>query len=410
MFNFYIIFFIMAKKLITLIERNAESELKAYFADMPAETPLDAPEELVLLEYFPEPAVRSYINRFRFSKQAEIAFIKKAPKDMRQTYINYYGLWDETERYIVDNNMREAAADFMLLRRFWDDAYLLDHASSNILRTYVSQYVLESDELVLKLLRHENESLFCSYVAKGRFISRDVQKVVINERRYKAFEALAYRFYNKFKKKARQSCNYEAIMASLADLAFDEEQQATILLQFDRYMLEILLKTTPLAEKAQDFLFRHNFDPQWLKLHVTMLYGRGGYRFTPENEKRLFKALASRNLDDCLTTFRHRDDVALVQCASPVTVSKYMEDYWLSDDGQVAVMLRGDTALVEKLISRYTPEHGLCWQAEVELAKRYSADTLNKYIAFHSMCFEALDILKQRLPEVVKGYYELHPY
>lgn len=400
----------MAKKIIALIERNAESELRDYFADMSAETPLDSPEELVLLEYFPKPAVKSYINRFRFSKQAEIAFIQKAPKDMRQTYINYYGLWEETQRYIVDKDMKDAAEDFMLLRRFWDDGYLLDHASSNILRTYVSQYVLESDELVLKLLHHDNETLFCGYVNKGRFISRDVQQDIISNRRHKAFDALAYRFYNKFKRKARQTNNFEKLIASLADLAFDEEQQVEILMKFDRAMLETLMKTMPLAEKAQDVLFRHNFDAQWLKLHTTMLYGRGGYRFTPENEKKLFKALASRNLDDCLTTFRHRDDVAFVQCASAAAVAKYLEDFWLSDDGQIALFKRGDATLAEKLISRYTPEHGLCWQAEVVLAERYSAPTLNKYISFHSMCFEALEILKKRLPEVVQGYYTLHPY
>ncbi len=400
----------MAKKIIALIERNAESELKDYFADMSAEQPLDAPEEKVLLEYFPEAAVRSYINRFRFGKKAEIIFIAKAPHDMRQAYINYHGLWSETQRHIVDNGLNAAAEDFMKLRRFWDDAYVLEHAKARILGTYVSLYVLESDGLVLQLLKHENQTLFWGYVNKGRYISREVREEVIKGRYYKAFDALAYRFFNKFKRKARQNSDYDKIIASLKGVAFDEEQQAEILMTFDRRLWETLLRTMPLFPKAQDILFRHNFDPQWLKLHVTALYGRGGYRFTSENEVKLFKALASRSLDDCLTTFRHRDDVAFVQCASPVAVAKYLEDFWLSDDGQIALFKRGDAALAEKLISRYTPEHGLCWQAEVVLAERYSPDVLRKYIAFHSMCFEALDILKRRAPEVHAEYYTLHTY
>lgn len=401
----------MAKKLVALIERNAESELRDYFASMSAEQPLDAPDEKVLLEYFPEVAVRSYINRFRFSKNAEIVFIKKAPHDMRQAYINYYGLCEDTQRYIVDNALNDAAMDFMKLRRFWDDEYVLENANDVIVRTYVRLNVLESDKLVLMLLERENETLFCDYVNKGRYISREICEEVVKQRYYKAFDALAYRFYNKFKRKAKQSVDCEKILASLADVMFDEELQERIILTFDRRFWEVLFKTTPLFPKAQDAIFRHNMDVQWLKLHVVMLYGRGGYRFTEENEKKLFKALASRNLDDCLTTFRHRDDVTFVQCASAMAVKKYLEDFWLSDEGQVALFKRGDAGLAEKLISRYTPEHGLCWQAEVVLAERYSNSVLQQYIAFHSMCFEALEVLKKReKTEVLKYYYSLHQY
>ena len=181
---------------------------------------------------------------------------------------------------------------------------------------------------------------------------------------------------------------------------------------FDRLLVEILLKTCPLAPKAQDLLFLHNFDAQWFKLHVTNLYGAGGYRFTPENEEKLFKLLASKNLDDCLTTFRQRDDVAFVRLASVEAVSAYLKDFWLTDDAQVALLERGNAQLAKEFISRYSPDHGMCWQAEVVLAKKYSEEVIKSYIAFHSLCFAAQDVIRSRkMKGDVMGYYfSLHPY
>jgi len=64
----------MNNKIISLIERNADNELKAYFASLTSEEPLDLHEELVLLEHFSPAAVKSYINRFRFSKEPRPIF------------------------------------------------------------------------------------------------------------------------------------------------------------------------------------------------------------------------------------------------------------------------------------------------------------------------------------------------
>lgn len=400
----------MAKKIITLIERNSVQELKDYFADMSAETPLDSHEEMVLLEHFLPEAVKSYINRFRLSEKAEVAFIEKAPIDLRKTYINYYGLRWNTQKHIIDTNLCEVADDFMQLRRFDDDAYLLEHASVNILRSYVSLYVLEGDKLVISLLNHENPSLIKGYISKGRFISEAVQKEIIDQKNDEAFSALMYRFYNKFKRLSRKTTDCKALMKQLADVALSEELQLRVVRVFDRMMLEILLKTTPLAPSVQELLFLYNVDAHWLKLHVTSLYGRGGYRFEAENEKKLFKVLINKDLDECLTTFRHCDDVTFVKLASEKAVEKYLQDYWLTDDGQVALMQRHNTKLAKTLISRYSPEHGLCWQAEVELAKDYGSDVLKEYISFHSMCREALEILEKRKPEMFSFYFTKHQY
>lgn len=401
----------MAKKIITLIERNAADELKAYFESMPAERALDCHEELVLLEHFLPEAVKSYINRFRFSEKAEIAFIRKAPKEMRQMYINYYGLSVAAQKCVVDNDLKEVAADFVSLRRFWDDDYVLRNASDAILRLYVALNAFEGDAPILLLLERSNPTLFQGYVTKGRYISEAVMREVIATRNEKAFSALMYRFYNRFKKKARKAEDFDKVMKGVAEFALPEELQVDALQTFNRGFIEILLKTCPLAPAAQNVLFRHNFDAQWLKLHVSILYGVGGYRFTPENEPKLFKLLASKNLDECLTTFKLRDDVAFVRIASVEAVRKYIKDFWLSDDAQVALLRRGNASLAKELISRYSPEHGLCWQAEVELAKNYSKEVISAYISFHSICFDAQDVIRARKMETVMAYYFAHhPY
>ncbi|MCM1324540.1 MAG: hypothetical protein NC218_10490 [Acetobacter sp.] len=401
----------MTKKIISLIERNAADELKAYLDSTTLERPLDCHEELVLLEHFLPEAVKSYINRFRFSEGAEVAFLQKAPREMRQMYINYYGLSEAAQKFIIDKDLKEVAQDFMKLRRFWDDGYVLDKASVSILRPYTAMNVLEGDELVLKLLKHSNSTLFQGYVSKGRYISKEVLRAVISLRKEAAFKALMYRFYNRFKQKARTAVDFDQLMEAVAEFALPAELQVAVLLMFNRGFLEILLKTSPLAPEAQDLLFRHNVDAQWLKLHAATLYGVGGYRFTPENEQRLFKVLASKNLDDCLTTFRQRDDVSFVRLASVEAVCKYIKGFWLSDEAQIALLQRGNAHLAKELISRYSPEHGLCWQAEVVLAKNFSEEVVRTYLSFHSICFDAQDVLRERMGEGVMAYYfSLHPY
>ena len=51
-----------------------------------------------------------------------------------------------------------------------------------------------------------------------------------------------------------------------------------------------------------------------------------------------------------------------------------------------------------------------CWQAEVELVKLGAMEAVRQYIAFHSMCWEALSLLKENFPAVAEEYYAKHPY
>ena len=113
----------MNNKIISLIERNADNELKAYFESLTSEHPLDLHEELVLLEHFSPAAVKSYINRFRFSKDAEKVFVQIAPADIRLTYLNYYGLTEETQRCLIHCDKVEALRDFAKMRRLADPEY-----------------------------------------------------------------------------------------------------------------------------------------------------------------------------------------------------------------------------------------------------------------------------------------------
>jgi hypothetical protein len=174
--------------------------------------------------------------------------------------------------------------------------------------------------------------------------------------------------------------------------------------------IELLLRTTPLSVKAQDYLFEHDFDASWFKIHVENLYCVGGYRFEGENEAKLFKVLAKKNLDDCLTELRQPDDVSFVKFASVEAVRKYIKNFWLTDDAQVALIEGANGTIIKELLSRYSPEHGICWQAEVALVNLNSATLIDFYISFHSMCWDALEILKERNPELHKKYYTLHRY
>ncbi len=400
----------MNQNLIDLIERNADEEMKAYFGALGSENPLDCHEELVLLEHFSPVAVKSYINRFRFSETAEISFIDKAPADIRLAYVNYYGLRDATQKHVIKNNLRDAAKDFMRMRHFNDIDYLLDNGSPEIIRPYLSLNKLEKEEQVRKLLHADNNTLFYTYACKW-YISENIKREIIEEQNFKAFEVIMYKFYRLFRQKSKKATDFNKLMAStLAAEMLPEDLQVEVLTSYNRSFIELLLKTTPLAPNAQDTLWRYNYDPEWLKFHVEHLYCLGGYRFTPENEVKLFKALASKSLDDCLTTFRQQDDTSFVKFASRSAVGKYVKNFWLSDDAQVALIARGESTLIKELVSRYSPEHGMCWQAEVELVKLFSEELIKEYMSFHSMCWEALQLLKEKSQPLVDYYYALHQY
>jgi hypothetical protein len=302
------------------------------------------------------------------------------------------------------------ARSFLRMRRFDDVDYLLSHAQPAMIRLFLMQYALDNDEQVLKLLDNDNENLFTSYVSRGRFISEKVIGVIIDKLKFSAFKAVVARNYRRFSKRAKTMSYADMLEAKISDVTLSEQMQVAVLDSYDRNFIECMLCTTPLLPKTQELMFKRNYDAEWFRLHTEHLYGMGGYRFEPQYEELLFKKLASKNLDECLLKFRQQDDVNFVKLASAKTVLKYVKDYWLSDDAQVALILRGDVALVAAFIQRFTPEHGMCWQAEVEMAKMYSPETIKPYIDFHSMCFEALDILRIRYPELIEFYYTRHAY
>ena len=174
----------MAKKIISLLERNNVDELRAYFDAMPAGRPLDYPDEILILEHFFEPVVQSYVSRFPLSKEAEAIFIKKAPAALRQLYINLHGLKPETQNFIIKENLKDVAADYCTMRTFDDVSFLLEKGSGVVLRNYLVRYPLENDELVLKLLRHPNSNLMVSYINTGRYISTVVLETIVEERHF----------------------------------------------------------------------------------------------------------------------------------------------------------------------------------------------------------------------------------
>lgn len=400
----------MSTKIIKLVERDAVSELDAYFRDMPATKPLDVHDELVLLTHFSDVAVKSYINRFRFSEKAEICFIENAPEEICLIYINYYGLRETTQKYVIDNDLLVVARAFLRMRRFDDVEYLLKNGSAEMIRLYLMQYALNDDAQVLKLLENSNESLFSTYVGRGRFISEEVIKKIVSERRLNAFKAVVARNYRRFRKVTKNMSYADMLAKKVPDVMLSEEIQLAVLESYEHLFIQFMLGKTPLLPKAQEFMLKRNFDSEWFRFHVEHLYGVGGYRFEPEFEELLFKKLASKNLDECLTKFCLQDDVSFVKLASAQAVLKYIKDHWLSDEAQVALVLRGDANLIKVFIQRFTPEHGMCWQAEVEMAKIYSSETIKPYISFHSMCSEGLNILRDRCPELIGFYYEHHAY
>lgn len=409
----------MNKQFIQLIERDSLDELRAYFETLPAEKPLDLEDELIMLDHFNPEVVMSFTYRFRFSQKGEIRFIQVAPANVRRTYINYRGLWLTTQKYVIDNNLVEVARDFSEMRTFDDVDYLLEHGSTPIIGDFLRYHALENDEQVLTLARHESKSLFRGYVSHGkygRFISEYVLTEIVSNRLYSAFNAVVWQYGRNFKKRARTMTFEQMKEKHLDNIAIPSKLQVEVLRGGDRWFVQPLLQTTPLSPDAVSVLFEMNYDVQWLKIHVVNVYCVGGYRFEPEYEKQLFKALAKKNLDECLISFKLRNDdkvngdVIFAENASPTTLIKFIKEHWLSDAGQVAALKRGLGDVARVFISRFTPEHGMCGEAEVVLVTFYPVEVINLYTVFHSMCSQALALLREKSEEGINFYYQHHAY
>lgn len=357
-----------------------------------------------------EPAVQAYFGRFTFSNEALKLFLSKASRPLRRAYFCHHGVPWVVQKYVIDKDMVEIASDFSEMYYFDDIDYLLQHGSPEIIRMQIAKAPLFKDEQVIKLLHHINSSLFTSYVAKGYFISNKVLKVVIKERCVKAFRAVLSHQYHRFRKLALKNDIAEIRRDYADEVVLAENLQIDVLKDFEPRMVELLLKYSPLWEKAQKFMIANHSDVQWLKIHVSYLYGVAGYRFIAELEPVLFEKLSLKSFDDCLMQFKQKDDVVFIRYASPQAVIKRLKSSWPSDEAQLSAMARGNGEIIDVLIGRFTPEHGMCWQAEVEMVQMCSPDTIKKYVSFHTMCREALELLHKKCLEVFDYYFMVHPY
>jgi len=401
----------MDRKFQALIKRRNVDELKSYFEALPDGKPLNFPDEkLLLAQADNELAVMAYFKKFPFSDEAVKLFLNVASEPMRRSYINRYGLPWGAQKYVIDNKMTAVASDFTQMHFFDDVDYLLSHANPEMIRMHISKTKLNKEAQVLKLLHNENSSLFIAYVAKGYFISDKVIKVVIEEHKVKALKAILSRQHRQFKKLAKKH-DIDDIRKNFADEAIlSEELQVAVLEDFNALTTEFMLMCSPLFPKAQEFVITRNFDAYLLKIHVSSLYGQAGYRFDQKWEPALFKALSLKGMDDCLMQFCQQDDVVFVRYASAETAIKFIKSCWLSDEAQVVLMQRGNSEIINAFISRFTPEHGMCQEAEVEMVKICSPDTIKRYVSFHTMCREALELLHKKCLEVFNYYFTVHPY
>jgi len=266
----------------------------------------------------------------------------------------------------------------------------------------------KDDEQILKLARDtKNIHLFCAYVSHGEYgrpVSDAVLKTIVNEELEDAFNSIVWQYRRNFKKR---KCRY-TFTDQISGIALPVKLQVQILKKRNRTMVRALLQNTPLAPEAQKTLFEMNYDAQWLKMHVINMYCLNGYRFEPMWEKKLFGTLGKKNLDGCLLDFNYRDDVLVIENLSLAALPKYIKEAQLSDEGQVAALSRGSDEVARALISRFSSECGMCWQAEVKLADACSLEVINLYTAFHTMCDEALSLLKQKSEEAFEFYQSHH--
>lgn len=262
---------------------------------------------------------------------------------------------------------------------------------------------------MLGLLRNPNRSLFPMYVNKGNKVPDTVLKEVVKGRHIHAFKIIAVCYHRRFKELAKRMTFAEIIRQKPADIMFSEEIQLLVLDSGEQLMWQIMLCNMPLWPNVQKELHERQFEFDWFKMHVVHLYGMAGYRFEPQTEELMLAKLGCKNIDDCMRQFGQQNDASFVSVVSAMTAAQFCNEHWLSDDAQVSVIWRRDQ-VINVLIRRFTPEHGMCWRAEVEMAKICPAVTIKMYIEFHSMCSEALNVLKMRFPELHYFYYTRHAY
>lgn len=390
---------------------------------------LDLQGQMRLVKKGPVSEVRSYFRCFSFNPRVEKVFIEKADPKSRMDYINRYGLYWSTIKHIIDRGrdkncdeqlkvqLMAVMSDFIKLRHFVEDVnYLLDNASDQMLDLYLREVQLVGDEEVLKLLKRAetNPGLFASYVNQDRYISDDVMMAAVSSKNYPAFEAIAWRIYHRFKERAQRVSYQDMLAKDDSDVMFPLEIQWAVFRMGDEHLVRVMVERTPLASEIHEPMFSGERSMELFRAHISNVYGIGGYRFEENLEKMLFAKFAQGSgADEAFKKFRDSDPVTYVKYIGYRNCLTYLKELkengeWLADAAQVALVCRNNADLTAMFVSTFNSEHGMCWEAEVEFAKVGSVDAIRSYIEFHTMCGEALDVLKQRFPALIEFYNNRH--
>ncbi len=390
---------------------------------------LDLQGQMRLVKKGPVSEAKAYFRYFRFDPKVEEVFVEKADQKSRMDYINRYGLYGSTVKHIIDQSKKcdeqlnvqlmAVMSDFIKLRHFVDDVdYLLNNASDQMLDLYLREVQLVGDEEVLKLLKRaeSNPSLFASYVNHGRYISNDIVMTIVSSRNYQAFEAIAWRMYRRFKEKAQEVSYQEMLAKDDSEVMFPREIQWAVFCLEDDHLIRVMVERTPLVSDIQEPMFSGERGMELFRAHISNVYGIGGYRFEEGLEQMLFDKFAQASgADDAFKKFCDIDPVTYVRYASYKACLTYLKELkekgrWLDDSAQVALVCRQNADLTATFVSTFNSEHGMCWEAEIKFAQVGSAEVIRSYVEFHTMCGEALDVLRQRFPELIEFYNNRHQW
>ena len=396
---------------VSLLKQKSPEEIEVFFNDLIRKKQLHVDDELVMLKIAPMSSTSNYIRLYRFSSAiSEIEFIKRAPIKLKRYYIGYYGLRWETQKYVIDNDLFEVAQEFMLTRRFDDESYLVTQHKGEIIHAYTQIYALK-EELVLQLVNYENENLLCNYINKRHYISDAVKTEIVRQKKYSAFSCLMRVFREQFYELCSSATNYQELIAErLADFYLPVSLQTELISNWNMKFAEPLMRSIPFVPEVQRLIFKSRINPDMLLVHTSSLYGKANYCFEAEEEEKLFNILVKKGYEDSLTSVRLKNEAVFFQIASSNAIRKYFLKFWPTDEGQLVIMKRNNPSLVKELICRCTPDHGLCWEAEVLMVKIYGEDVINAYISFHSLCSEALEILKNKKPDTYNYYFSMHQF
>ena len=394
----------MNEKIKRLIRKGSNDELLAYLSARRYRTRFDGLYERLLIDRCSKEVVLAYINRFSLSLDAEKYLVEKMPADVCVKYYNLQGFYDETEMHILDNNLVDVARELFKCNFFNDTQYILGCQKDDIIMAFLESCKELDESEVLYLLDHRNRNLLARYIKRGWVLSDKVKAEIINRDNLQAFRALCEHYNHIYRIRVPHMHDFRQIMGQIEDYALTPELQIKVLRGDDPMFIEVMLSLMPLSMEAQEYMIETDMKRSLFKTHVENMYCLGGYRFEKEFEPKLFAAISKHNLDECLTSYKYHDNLSVVTYASVNAVVQYVKSVWLSDIAQVALIYRGEELPITEFISRCSWDRGLCWEAEVALARLNNEKLLMQYINIHTMCHEAVKILCAVNPKLHQSY------